>query len=88
MVTPAQSRAGRALLMWSQSELARRSHLSLSTIRDFETGKREPAFNNLAAIEKALVEAGVRLLSDEAGLGIFDGICRGMREGSLVFPVV
>src|SRR5689334_22637804 len=35
-MTPDQSRAARGLLDWSQAELAARSNLSESTIRDFE----------------------------------------------------
>jgi transcriptional regulator with XRE-family HTH domain len=69
VLTPAQSRAGRALLFWSQEDLAKRSHLSLSTVRDFETGKRVPTHNNLAAIERALLDAGAVLLPSENGLG-------------------
>lgn len=58
-ITPAQSRAARALLNWSQPELANASGTGLSTIRDFETGKRQPIANNLAAIRTALESAGV-----------------------------
>ncbi len=59
MITPEQSRAARGLLDWSQVHLADRSNLSQSTIRDFEKGRRVPSVNNLAAIRRALEEAGV-----------------------------
>jgi len=58
-ITPAQSRAARGLLDWSQTELGARSNLSESTIRDFEKGRRIPSPNNLAAIRSALEAAGV-----------------------------
>jgi transcriptional regulator with XRE-family HTH domain len=58
-MTPAQSRAGRALINWSQPELAAASGVSVSTIRDFETSKRSPIGNNLAAMQRALEAAGV-----------------------------
>jgi transcriptional regulator with XRE-family HTH domain len=58
-MTPAQSRAARGLIEWSQSELASRSNLGLSTIRDFEKGRRIPSVNNLAAIRRALEAAGI-----------------------------
>ena len=62
MISPAQSRAARALLNWSQPQLAEASRVSVSTIRDFETGKRSPIDNNLAAIRAALEAAGVVFL--------------------------
>jgi len=60
---PSQSRAARGLLDWSQTRLARESNLSESTIRDFEKGRRVPSVNNLAAIKRALQDAGVELLN-------------------------
>jgi transcriptional regulator with XRE-family HTH domain len=64
MLTPAQSRAARALVDWSQDRLAGASNLSESTIRDFEKGRRVPATNNLAAIRRALEAAGVEFKPD------------------------
>ena len=50
-MTPDQSRAARGLLDWSQAELAARSNLSESTIRDFEKGRRIPSINNLGLLD-------------------------------------
>ncbi|WP_456705445.1 MULTISPECIES: helix-turn-helix domain-containing protein [unclassified Bradyrhizobium] len=61
-MTPDQSRAARGLLDWSQAELAARSNLSESTIRDFEKGRRIPSINNLAAVRRALEAAGVEFI--------------------------
>lgn len=61
-LTPSQSRAARGLLDWSQTKLAQSSNLSESTVRDFEKGRRVPSINNLAAIVRALEEAGVVFL--------------------------
>ncbi|MBX8812124.1 helix-turn-helix transcriptional regulator [Ochrobactrum sp. MR34] len=61
-LSSAQSRAARGLLNWSQTQLATASNLSESTIRDFEKGRRTPAINNLAAIKRALEDAGVQFL--------------------------
>lgn len=70
-LTPAQSRAARGLLDWSQSELASRSNLSESTIRDFEKGRRVPSPNNLAAIRHAFEAAGVIFIAENgAGPGV------------------
>jgi ribosome-binding protein aMBF1 (putative translation factor) len=67
MLAPEQSRAARAWLEWSQEDLAIRAQVSLSTVRDFEKGRRVPIKNNLDAIEKALSSAGVALLFGAAG---------------------
>jgi transcriptional regulator with XRE-family HTH domain len=68
-MTPDQSRAARGLLDWSQAELAARSNLSESTVRDFEKGRRVPSINNLAAIRRALEVAGVEFIDgDQPGV--------------------
>jgi transcriptional regulator with XRE-family HTH domain len=68
-MTPDQSRAARGLLDWSQAELAARSNLSESTVRDFEKGRRVPSINNLAAIRRALEAAGVVFIDgDQPGV--------------------
>ena len=66
-LTPAQSRAARGLLEWSQSELAARSNLSESTVRDFEKGRRLPTINNLDAVRRALEAAGVEFIAENGG---------------------
>ncbi|WP_430251271.1 helix-turn-helix domain-containing protein [Neorhizobium sp. DAR64860/K0K1] len=63
-IDAAQSRGARGLLDWSQTKLAQASNLSESTIRDFEKGRRVPSVNNLAAIRRAMEEAGIAFLDD------------------------
>ncbi len=71
MLTPAQSRAARAFVQWSQSKLAAASNLSLGTIRDFETARRVPLINNLSAVRRALEGAGVEFIDgDRPGVRI------------------
>lgn len=65
MITPAQSRAARALINWSQPQLSTAAGVSVSTVRDFETGKRTPIANNLAAIRTALEAAGVVFIDND-----------------------
>lgn len=67
MLTPEQSRAARALLDWSQEQLAEAAHLGLSTVRDFEKGRRVPSHNNLAGVARAFEAAGVELLAENGG---------------------
>lgn len=71
MLAPEQSRAARGWLDWSQEELAKRANVSLSTVRDFEKGRRTPIGNNLAAMLHALEAGGIRPVhKDGAPAGI------------------
>ena len=67
VVTPEQSRAARGWLGWSQGELARRANVSERTVQVFESGQRMPHANNIAAMRRAIEEAGIRLVFDESG---------------------
>lgn len=67
MITPATCRAARALIDWSQATLAASANLSEITIRKFETGRVIPHPNNLAAIQRALEEAGVEFIPENGG---------------------
>ena len=67
MVTREQCKAGRALVGWSQTDLADAADVGLSTVRDFETGKRTPINNNLSAIKAALEHAGVEFIAGNGG---------------------
>jgi transcriptional regulator with XRE-family HTH domain len=70
MITPAQCRAARALLDWSQQDLAKAAHLGLSTIRDFEKGRRVPTHNNLRGIKLALEEGGVVIGGENSSVAL------------------
>ena len=64
MLAPEQSRAARGWLNLTQEELAQKANVSLSTVRDFEKGRRMPVRNNLLAIRHALEQSGVRFSFD------------------------
>ena len=70
MIMPAQCRAARALLDWSQQDLAKAAHLGLSTIRDFEKGRRVPTHNNLRGIKLALEESGVEIGAERSSVAL------------------
>jgi ribosome-binding protein aMBF1 (putative translation factor) len=63
-MSPEQVRAARGWLGWSQKDLAEKARVGLSTIKDFESGSRQPIANNLGAIRQALEAAGVQMLFD------------------------
>ncbi len=69
-ITIRQLRAARALLGWTQQELASRANVSPSTIADFERGKRSPVPNNLEAMKSALENGGIAFLSGGAVTGV------------------
>jgi DNA-binding transcriptional regulator YiaG len=64
-MSPEQSRAARGWLGWSQTELATRSRVSLSTVRDFETRARSPIPNNIAAMRRVVEAAGIELIDED-----------------------
>lgn len=61
-MTPAQCRAARALLDWSQSDLSARASVGKATIYKFETDKTEARPAIIAALQHALQNAGVEFV--------------------------
>jgi transcriptional regulator with XRE-family HTH domain len=70
-LTPPQSRAARALLGWSQQDLARRASVAVSTVADFERGQQSPVANKLDALKAALEKEGIRFPPGGAVFGAF-----------------
>lgn len=68
-LTPKHVRAARALLAWSQQDLAKAARVGTSTIADFERGSRTPVANNAQAIRTALEDAGITFLPTGAVIG-------------------
>ena len=60
-MTPAQCRAARGLLDWTQDELAAKAAVSVVTIRNFEKGRSSPQRATLEVVRRALEAAGVEL---------------------------
>lgn len=67
--TPKHVKAARALLAWSQQDLAKAANVATSTVADFERGQRTPVANNAQAIRGALEGAGIRFLPTGAVIG-------------------
>jgi predicted transcriptional regulator len=71
MITPRQIRAARALLGWSQQQLADRAIVSLNAVTRLEKGKVDSRRSTTDAIERTLIKAGVEFLpAGERGEGV------------------
>ena len=66
-MSPAQTRAARALLNWSQEQLAEKASVSVTTLRNYERGATVPMTNNLNAMRAALEAAGVEFIAEDGG---------------------
>ncbi len=63
-ISPRQIRAARAILEVKQKELAKAAGISLATLNNIERGVADPRSSTLAAIERALRDAGVEVGDD------------------------
>jgi transcriptional regulator with XRE-family HTH domain len=62
-VTPAQCRAARGLLGWTQARLAKAAHIGISTIYDFERERREVHPDSVAKMQKSFEASGIAFLN-------------------------
>lgn len=70
-ITPSQCRAARALLNMTQTDLASRADVGLSTVVDFEKSRRQVPAETIGKLRKALEAAGVELVpEDTKGAGV------------------
>src|SRR3954452_13379887 len=65
-LTPAQARAARALLGWTQREFSTRAGVAEATVTQFERGNRMPSRAIAWAMRVALENAGVELIAHGA----------------------
>lgn len=67
MLTPAQCRAARALLDWSQQQLAESARVGVVTVRQFEGGSASPRNATIDVITRALEAAGIQFIPENGG---------------------
>jgi len=71
MITSRQIRAARALLGWSQQQLADKAIVSLNAVARLEKGIVDSRISTVQAVQKALVKAGIEFLdADQKGEGV------------------
>ena len=72
MITPRQCKAARALLGWTQAELADAADLTLDIVSRFENGTSDTRGQALISLEKAIRRGGVKLIpaDDREGEGV------------------
>jgi len=68
--SPAQCRAARALLRWTQGQLAQQATVARKTVADFELGNRTLHRRTRLDITVALEAAGVEFIWDAGGEGV------------------
>jgi len=67
MISSQQCRAARALLDWSQQQLADRANVGIVTIRQLEAGVHEPRRATLDVVRRALEAGGVEFIDENGG---------------------
>jgi transcriptional regulator with XRE-family HTH domain len=67
MIMPAQCRAARALLEWSQQDLADKAGVGIVTVHQLEAGLSQPRRATLDVIRRALEEAGIEFIDENGG---------------------
>jgi DNA-binding XRE family transcriptional regulator len=82
VASPAQCRAARALLKWTQGDLAEHAQVARKTVADFEGGVRQLHLRTRVDITSALQAAGVEFTWSDAGDGV-----RCAREFGRIMPM-
>ena len=67
VVTPAQSRAARGLLDWTQHALASKAGIGVVTVHQFEAGIAQPRQATIEVIRRAFEKAGVEFIDENGG---------------------
>ena len=67
MLTPAQCRAARGLLDWSQQALANQAGVGIVTVRQVEAGVTEPRRATLVVLRQAFERGGIEFIDENGG---------------------
>lgn len=77
MITGDQIRAARALLGWSQRDLADRALLSETAILRLETNRADTRISTILKVRRALESAGIEFISRADAVGV---VLRGIKK--------
>ncbi|MCJ2089168.1 XRE family transcriptional regulator [Methylobacterium sp. E-005] len=80
-MSPAQSRAARGLLGWSEADLAAKVGLDERLVRDFEAGYGDPPSGQIEALRSALSAAGA-VFTESPTQGVHLAEASGADEGT------
>jgi transcriptional regulator with XRE-family HTH domain len=67
MITPAQCRAARGLLGWTQKDLAEKARVGIVTVHQLETELTQPRHSTLDVIRRTFEGAGVVFIDENGG---------------------
>ena len=67
VLSPAQCRAARGLIAWTQGDLANAADVAKKTIADFERGTRKPYARTLRDLRTTLETAGIEFIAENGG---------------------
>lgn len=67
MISPAQCRAARGLLSWTQADLAKAASVGVVTVRQFEGESGTPRPATLTVLQQALEAAGLEFIPENGG---------------------
>ena len=67
MITASQCRAARALIGWSQQELAVQAGVGIMTVHQLEKDGSQPRRATLEVVQRALETAGVEFIEENGG---------------------
>ena len=72
MFTPDQLRAARALLNWSQDDLASAAEVAVMMIKNYERRLSDPRLSSMTKLKQTLEEAGIEFIdsTEKSGPGV------------------
>jgi predicted transcriptional regulator len=67
MITPAQCRAARGLIGWSQQDLAKNAGVGTVAVHQLESGTSRPRHATFDVVKRAFETAGVEFIDENGG---------------------